>query len=146
RTLRHTCLQVHRMDVLDDGATGLLRPKAAGDILSTFPGTGINEPAFAIPAMLQPPAEIGRSFRIEAAQPEQVARPTHYLVATPYAASPNRRLSRAASARASHLKAVALVPKTSRHLRDVLPLPGQSPQRHPPNADRLHLARHLAQE
>ena len=88
RTLRHTCLQVHRTDVLDDGATGLLRPKAAGDILSTFPGTGINGPAFGIPAMLQPPAQIGRSFRIEAAQPEQVARPTHYLVATPQRETP----------------------------------------------------------
>src|SRR5256884_751675 len=88
RTLRHTCLQVHRTDVLDDGATGLLRTKAAGDILSTFPGTGINGPAFGIPAMLQPPAEIGRSFRIEAAQPEQVALPTHYLVATPQREAP----------------------------------------------------------
>src|SRR6266516_3037541 len=67
--LRHTRLQVHRAHMLNNGAPGLLRPEATGNILPAFPGTGINQPAFSITTIVQPPAQVGCHSRIEATQP-----------------------------------------------------------------------------
>src|SRR5437764_4523521 len=72
-SLGHTRLQVHRTDVLNDRATGLLRTEAAGDILAAFPRTGIHQPALGIAAMVQPPAHISCSRWVEAAQPIEIA-------------------------------------------------------------------------
>ena len=74
-SLGHTGLQVHRTHVLNDGAASLLWPKATGDILATLPGTGIDQPAFSIPTMVEPPAQVGCSFGIETAQPVQITCP-----------------------------------------------------------------------
>ncbi len=74
--------------MLDDGATGLLGAKATGDILATLPGAGVDQPAFGIPAMVQPPAQIGCRFRVEATQPVQVTCPAHDVVATPHRKTP----------------------------------------------------------
>src|SRR5207247_4190423 len=88
--LDHAGLQVHWAHMLNDRAAGLLWTKAAGDILPTLPGTSIDRPSFRISTILQPPTQVGCGFRIEPAQPVQITRSAHNLVATPKGKTPGR--------------------------------------------------------
>src|SRR5579884_2536222 len=74
--------------MVNDGTAGLLRAKAAGDILPAFPGTVVDKPAFGITTMLQPPAEISSYTRIKATQPVQIPGSAKQLIAAPDGETP----------------------------------------------------------
>src|SRR5258708_6011228 len=116
-SLGHTGLQVHGTYVLAHRAAPLLRSKTAGNILATFPGTGIDQPPLYIATMVQPPAQIGCSSRVETAQPAQIARPAHQLVATPEWETPLGRGPTDLPVVGNHVVAAVLTPTAQVRVR-----------------------------
>src|SRR5438270_9164401 len=74
--------------MLDDGATRLLRPKTAGDILAALPRARINHPTLSIATIVQPPAQIGCCFGIQLPEPTHIPCATQELITAPQRIAP----------------------------------------------------------
>ena len=105
RALSHTRLKINGSHMLNHRSARLLWAKAAGDILTTLPGAGVDQPPFCIAALLQPPAQIRRHAWIESAEPLYIPRSTKYFIATPDGKAPFGRCPTDLSVIGDHIKA-----------------------------------------